>query len=157
MVFTVFTKPVGQMRARACIRGKHASTYKARDQEQREQTLAALLAPYAPGTPMEGPLRLHINATFAIPHSKSKAWQQAALIGDIRHISKPDADNIAKHIKDVMTGLGFWGDDKQVADLVVRKWYGTRDELRIRVEPAKVEPLGFWQDDDPFTKPVVTL
>lgn len=145
MEFTIHTKPVGQMRTRATTRGRFATVYKAPEQSQREQTLAALLQPHAPAQPMQGPLLLYVNAHFAIPASKSKAWKQAALSGDIRHESKPDADNIAKHLKDVMTGLGFWGDDKQVADLVVRKWYGTQDKIVIRVEPAQVAPLGFPQ------------
>lgn len=147
MRITIYTKPVGQMRARACVRGQHASTYKAKEQEQREQTLAALLAPHAPNQPLDGPLLLYVNAHFAMPKSKPKKWVQEALCGRIRHASKPDADNIAKHLKDVMTGLGFWGDDRQVADLVVRKWYGTRDKLVIRLEQARVAPLGFPEDE----------
>ena len=140
--FTIYTKPVGQMRARSCVRGKHASTYKAPAQEQREQSLAALLAQHVPTEPMQGPLTLYVNCHFAIPTSKSKRWRQDALCGRIRPTVKPDADNLGKHLKDVMTQVGFWGDDKQVVDLVVRKWYSLRDKWEIELRPAVVEPLG---------------
>ena len=148
MKFTIYTKPTGQMRPRATIRGRHATVYKAAKQEQNEQTLAALLAPHKPAAPMEGPLLLYVNAVFACPASKSKKWVHEALCGRIRPTTKPDADNIAKHIKDVMTQLQFWNDDKQVAELVVRKWYGTRDKIDIDVRAAAVAPLGIWEPDD---------
>lgn len=139
MKITINTTPTGQMRARACIRGRHAGVYKAAKQEQREQTLAALLEPHKPQEPLDGPLLLYVNAVFPVPASKSKKWKQGALAGCIRHVQKPDADNLAKHLKDVMTDLGFWSDDKQVADLVVRKWYGERGRWEIYIQPAEPE------------------
>lgn len=142
MQFTVFTKPVGQMRARSCVRGRHAATYKASAQEQREQSLAALLAPHVPPEPLAGPLTLYVNCHFAIPASKPKKWRHEALCGHIRPTVKPDADNLAKHLKDVMTQVGFWGDDKQVVELVVRKWYSIRDKWEIELRPAEAAPLG---------------
>lgn len=142
MHIVINTKPVGQMRVRACVRGRHAGTYKAPKQEQREQTLAALLAEHAPEAPLEGPLTLYVNAHFAIPASKPKSWRQAALNGQIRPTVKPDADNLAKHLKDVMTQMGFWHDDKQVVELVVRKWYSLTARWEIDLGPAVVAPLG---------------
>ena len=141
MKFTLYTKPVGQMRARACIRGRHAGTYKAKEQEQREQSLAALLAEHRPPTPLEGPILLYVNCHFAIPSSKSKAWRQEALRGIVRPTTKPDADNLAKHLKDVMTQVGFWHDDKQVVELVVRKWYSLQARWDVEVKRAEVAPV----------------
>lgn len=142
MNFTIYTKPVGQMRARSCVRGNRAGTYKAKPQEQREQTLAALLSEHKPAEPMDGPLLLYVNCHFAIPASKPKAWRQGALQGAIRPTVKPDADNLAKHLKDVMTQVGFWQDDKQVVELVVRKWYSLRDRWDVELKQAEVAPLG---------------
>ncbi len=148
MKFTIYTRPVGQMRSRATIRGRHATVYKAAKQEQREQTLAALMIEHKPQAPLDGPVLLYVNAVFACPASKPKKWKFEALTGRIRPTTKPDADNIAKHIKDVMTQLQFWHDDKQVAELVVRKWYGTRDHIDIDVRAATVSPLGLWDPED---------
>ena len=37
-------------------------------------------------------------------------------------INKPDTDNLVKMLKDVMTELGFWRDDAQVASEVIEKY-----------------------------------
>ena len=58
MRFTIPIKPVGQMRPRACVRGRHASVYKDKKQKDREQELAAYLLEFKPKYPMEGALYL---------------------------------------------------------------------------------------------------
>lgn len=121
--FTLHCKPVGQMRARSRVIGRHAATYKDPAQEAQEQTLASLLAPHAPREPVDGPVTLFVDAYLPLPKSKPKKWQAAARAGEIIPTVKPDADNLAKHLKDVMGQLHFWLDDKQVADLRVRKFY----------------------------------
>lgn len=45
-----------------------------------------------------------------------------------------DTDNAAKSVLDMLTKLKVWGDDKQVDQLTVRKCYGERDEIVIRIE-----------------------
>lgn len=57
------------------------------------------------------------------------------MLGKIWHTSKPDTDNLAKQLKDAMTRLGFWGDDRQVAAYGrMEKLYGERGEWRVRVQ-----------------------
>lgn len=131
---TLNVVPVGQMRARACVRGKHAGTYKAKEQEQREQTLSSVLEPYQPSEPMDGPLVLAVDCMMPIPASWSKRKRQQAKDGLIRPDKTPDADNLAKHLKDVMGQLRFWIDDKQVVDLHVRKWYSDLPRWEVRLE-----------------------
>lgn len=133
MKFTVYTKPVGQMRARSCVRGKHAATYKAPAQEQREQSLAALLAQHAPAEPLAGPLTLYVNCHFAIPASKPKKWRQDALCGYIRPTGKPDCSNILKHIEDVMEQVGFFVNDSQIVDARCVKLYGDINKIDIYI------------------------
>ncbi len=137
MKFSLNITPVGQMRARACVRGRHAGTYKAKKQEQREQTLAAMLIEHRPSEPMGGPLVLHVDAHLPIPKSKPNQWKQDAIHGVVRPTTKPDADNLAKHLKDVLGQMQFWGDDKQVVELVVRKWYSDRPRWDVQLEEWK--------------------
>lgn len=120
--FALSCVPRGQMRARATVRGRHASVYKASAQVAHEQTLAACLVPHRPDQPLAGPLRLQVEAYFPLPKSKPKAWKSRALHG-LERPGKPDADNLAKHLCDVMGQLGFFGDDAQVASLTVDKYY----------------------------------
>lgn len=137
--FTIDTIPVGQMRARHTARGGFSRTYKAKKQRVREETMAALMAQYAPAEPMDGPLVLVVDCFLPIPKSRPRAWRQDASTGAVRPITNPDADNLAKHIKDVMTQLRFYEDDRQVVDLRIAKWYSDR--------PRWVVTLRQWEPD----------
>lgn len=48
--------------------------------------------------------------------------------------SKPDTDNLVKLLKDVMTDLGFWRDDAQVASEVICKYWAAHPGIYIRLE-----------------------
>ena len=50
--------------------------------------------------------------------------------GTLRPTKKPDLDNIAKSICDALNGIAYH-DDKQIVELVVRKFYGSSDMVRI--------------------------
>lgn len=76
-----------------------------------------------------------------------KEWRTLAAKGWIRPANKPDADNLAKHIKDVLGQVGFWEDDKQVCELVVRKWYLNQPRWVVRLEPCRLAPLGFSEEE----------
>lgn len=55
--------------------------------------------------------------------------------------TKPDTDNLVKMLKDVLTSLGFWRDDAQVASECIQKFYVSQSLSGIYVQ---IEPL----DDD---------
>jgi Holliday junction resolvase RusA-like endonuclease len=82
--------------------------------------------------PLLGPVRLYMDAVFEPAASMSKKKRAAALIGESHPTKKPDADNIAK-LTDALNGV-VWKDDAQVVDLSLRKTFGPRPILRIRVE-----------------------
>ena len=48
--------------------------------------------------------------------------------------SRPDTDNLQKMLKDVMTKLGFWGDDALVASEVTEKFWADKPGIYIRIE-----------------------
>lgn len=79
--------------------------------------------------PMEGPLRLTVRATFLVPQS----WPQKRKREAIWKTSKPDADNIAKIVKDALNGL-VYRDDAQIAELIVQKKYGVIAGLTVSIE-----------------------
>lgn len=126
--------PTAQQRPRHARFGAHDVTYKSESQKANERTLEACLLPHRPKTPLGGPLELSFCATFPVPRSWTKKRREAALRGKMWHTSKPDTDNLAKQLKDAMTRLGFWGDDRQVAAYGrMEKLYGERGEWRVRV------------------------
>lgn len=108
-------------------------TYKSESQKANERTLEAFLLPHRPKTPLSGPLELSFCATFPVPMSWTKKLREEALRGKMWHMARPDADNLAKQLKDAMTRLGFWQDDRQVAACHMEKRYGDRGQWRVSV------------------------
>lgn len=131
IAFALNTIPTAQARARHGVVNGHSMTYKSGPQRAAEQTLDALLAPHAPKEPMTGAVVLEFRAVFPPPKSVSKKARAAMLRGGICHTVKPDLDNLAKQLKDAMTRMGFWGDDKQVVRLVGEKRYGERPAWHV--------------------------
>lgn len=127
--------PTGQMRARACVRGKFASTYKDKTQASREHAIMAHVAQHMPDAKFSGPLVLTVRAFMPLPKSRPKAWLAQAQAGLVRPTSKPDLDNLVKQIKDCLTQMGVWDDDKLVVECHSGKHYS--DSPRWEVEVRK--------------------
>ena len=145
MKITIPIIPKGQRRARHGVVNGFSRTYKDPRQAQEEEALMALLSKYQPTHPMQGPLLLGVRAYVPIPVSKPKAWKAAALAGAIRPVTKPDMDNLLKHVKDCLTMLRFWGDDCQVVEYLPRtgKWYSGQPRWEIEiVEYRQRQALG---------------
>lgn len=79
--------------------------------------------------PLDGPLSMTVRAVYLIPPSWSKRKRATAYWKS----SKPDADNIAKILKDAMSKVVF-ADDAQVAELTVTKVYGPTAFVQVTVE-----------------------
>lgn len=134
IAFTLSCVPTAQARARHGVVNGHSMTYKSGPQRAAEQTLDALLAPHAPKEPMTRAVVLEFRAVFPPPKSVSKKARTAMLRGQVQHVKKPDLDNLAKQLKDAMTRLNFWGDDRQVVCMAGEKRYGEvgRWEVYVR-------------------------
>lgn len=134
LCFTLNCVPTAQQRARHGTRknGSHAA-YKSRKQIAREWELEALLTLFAPPEPMTGALELRFVAVFSVPETASKKAKAAMLRGEIGHTVKPDLDNLAKQLKDAMTRMEFWHDDKQVVRLFGEKRYGEKALWQVRL------------------------
>lgn len=75
-----------------------------------------------------------VDLVFVLPIPASwPAWKrEAALAGDVRPVSKPDIDNLAKLAKDALNGV-LWVDDSQVVELRAHKVYGAEPKTCIYV------------------------
>lgn len=137
MKITINIIPKAQMRARHGRTKTGASvTYKAEAQRRAEDNLCAALMPYRPERPLEGPLSLKVTAYLPVPMSWSGKRISLAETGKLLPATKPDLDNLCKHICDSLTAIGFWLDDKQVVKLEAGKLYndgaGPRWEIEIK-------------------------
>lgn len=144
MKFTITIPPKAQMRARSTGRIIRGGGKKGQDiaisrvhkhdkQMVEEERLISLIMPLRPAVPLQGPIILGIQAYLPIP-KKSKKWMAAALAGEIRPETKPDLDNLEKHLKDCCKGI-FWGDDKQVVGHTPEfgKYYGDPPRWEIEI------------------------
>ena len=146
MRLTLPVTPVAQMRARSAVRGRHAMTYKTHEQRSREATLQACLMPYQPAQPIDCACELLVRAYQPRPKSKPKKWHAQAMAGIIRPTSKPDMDNLLKHLKDCVGQMRFWTDDKLVVGYLpgTGKYYddGNGPRWEVEIRPLVVETQG---------------
>jgi Holliday junction resolvase RusA-like endonuclease len=86
--------------------------------------------------PLDGPLRLTVQADLPIPASWSGKRQREAAEGLIRPTTRSaaDLDNIIKSV-DALNKV-VWLDDSQIVSIDARKFYSTRPRLVLIVEPA---------------------
>lgn len=134
--------PTAQARARhgRTKSGLHM-TFKSANQKANERTLEALLAPYAPKTPLAGPLVLEFVAALPVGKSDSKKLREAKLTGMVSPEKKPDIDNLSKQLLDCMTRLQFWTDDVQVVCLRCEKIYAEQGYWDVALYEAIKAPL----------------
>lgn len=124
--FTIPGEPVPFARAGAL--GKRRFTPKKQgDFMGAVRTIAARAMEGA--APIDGPVSMTVRAVYLVPASWSKRKRAAAYW----KASKPDADNVAKIIKDAISTIVFC-DDAQVASLTVTKTYGPTAFVDVRVE-----------------------
>ena len=131
---TIPGKPVAQGRPRFYRRGtfvvatdpKASKVYKADIQylaqkHKEDNNISGLL---------DGPLGLDVMAYFPCPKSR---WRKTKPRTEEHHAKRPAADNVAKSIKDGLTGV-FYHDDSQISELIIRKRIAAQGEApRIEV------------------------
>lgn len=81
------------------------------------KALALMLAPHRPERPYRGAIELRL--TFNYPHLKSASKKKRE--HRTPKSTKPDWDNLAKQVCDVLQRCGFYLNDSQIARAVVEK------------------------------------
>jgi Holliday junction resolvase RusA-like endonuclease len=104
------------------VRGRHASVYNPDTADAWKRCIALQAAPHAPKQPLDGGVTVAL--TFAMPRPK----RLRKTLSYLPHLAKPDVDNLAKAVLDVLTRVGFWGDDSQVWSINVAKCYALPEE-----------------------------
>jgi len=126
--FTVDGKPKGQPRVRAYNpkHSKHAKVYDPGTANDWKSLVALAAKKVAPKKPITGPV--FVDMLFSMPRpgnhhvscDKSRPVKKTA---PHYHVSKPDVDNLAKAVLDVLSDIGYWTDDQLVSVLKVAKIY----------------------------------
>lgn len=84
--------------------------------------------------PIEGPVRLEVEAQFGIPKSATKRLAADAIAQRVFPLKRPDLDNTVKAALDALNTVAF-RDDAQVVEIVARKVYSQQPCLIVTVAP----------------------
>jgi Holliday junction resolvase RusA-like endonuclease len=118
--------------------GKHRPLFfKNQKAKAAEQDFLILCKPFAPPTPIEGPVCLKVD--FVWPWRASEPqWRKE--LGRVHHTSKPDCSNIIKILEDCLTKLRFWNDDGQVSIEHISKAWGDEVGIYVSIIPLEDPP-----------------
>jgi Holliday junction resolvase RusA-like endonuclease len=89
--------------------------------------------------PLAVPVRADITVDLPVPTSWSVKRREAALLGNIRPTTRPDADNYVKAALDAINAIAI-ADDSLVVELVATKRYARVPQLVITVTPLPASP-----------------
>lgn len=110
-----------QMKAVRVVKGK-PQFYEPTKLKEARRDLHEALHPHRPGEPLDGAVRLIVK------------WCWKGKVNGAYKVTRPDVDNSTKLLMDVMTKLGYWHDDSQVASLVVEKFWADQQGIFICIE-----------------------
>lgn len=116
-----------QEKAWHVVKGK-PSPYEPPELRAARAKLKAHLAAHVPDQPYTGGVQLQVKWCFPRGSHKDGEYK----------VTKPDTDNLQKLLKDVMTSLGFWRDDAQVALEVVEKFWADIPGIAIYIADLEV-------------------
>jgi Holliday junction resolvase RusA-like endonuclease len=132
--FTVPGIPVAKGRPRFSRQGNFVRTFTPEKTYNYEQ-LVKLAFMQAGCEKLSGAVKVRIIAYFPIPKSTSKKRQKMMAEGEIRHMVKPDAENVSKGILDALNKLAY-DDDSNIIELHIEKWYSENPRAEIYIEEA---------------------
>jgi Holliday junction resolvase RusA-like endonuclease len=126
--------PIAKKRPRFFRRGKFVGTYNCQDTEEGNFRwhIKSQIGDMAP-LGKEVPIRLVCHFFMPIPESASKKAKEGMANLSIKHLKKPDVDNLLKFVKDCANGL-LWHDDCQVISVQASKAYHPLPSTEIYLE-----------------------
>lgn len=107
-------------------------TYEPRELKEVRKLYRNNLIKHVPDTPLVGPIRLVVKWCFPKGKHPNGTYKT----------TKPDTDNLDKMLKDVMTEVGFWEDDAQVASEIIEKFWADIPGIYIEIYELEVNPYG---------------
>jgi Holliday junction resolvase RusA-like endonuclease len=110
-------------------------SFKNSAQKEIESMFMTLLYSHRPPMPLSGPLQLHVGWVYPWRNSETK---KAKTYGWKWSDKRPDASNIIKLLEDMMTKMGFWLDDSQIARLIVDKGWSDRPGIQVEITQLPV-------------------
>lgn len=128
MRILIHGKPIAKKRPRFARRGKFVAVIN--DQETEEGKFFIQAKQQIEQEPIRGPIAIVMRFYMPIPKSTSKKKQRLMEIDEIKHVKKPDLDNLEKFASDCLNGLA-WVDDSQIIHSDTKKMYSQNPHTEI--------------------------
>ena len=90
--------------------------------------------------PFGGPVAVRLRLCW--PYRRTERKRVVASGREVWHAVRPDLDNLAKGILDTLTAARVWGDDGQIARLVLEKSWGPSAYWSVEVASLADAPEG---------------
>ena len=134
VVFIIWSEPVAKGRPRFSRR----RTYTPKKTKQYEDRVAEIARREMQSKPpLGGAVRMEVIACFRVPPSWPRWKRLAAQAGLLGHTHRPDLDNLGKAISDALNGI-VYEDDSQITEMDIKKSYGYRDCVQVKITPLKI-------------------
>jgi len=98
-----------------------------------EEAFALLATPYKPSELITDPIMLSLYFYMPIPQSASKKKQKDMAGFAVKHVGRPDLDNLQKMILDSLEGV-FWHNDSQIYQINSNKWYSENPRTIVNID-----------------------
>jgi len=115
------------------VRGGRPMFFKKKEIVAEENRLIGLCQFYRPKSPIEGAVSAKITFVFPFTKAEAKKYRVAGPAYTTPKITRPDVDNCAKTVMDVLTKQGFWHDDSQVSCLILIKRSGWTPAIHVEI------------------------
>jgi Holliday junction resolvase RusA-like endonuclease len=131
LTFEILGNPVPQKQTRF-IRSS-GRTYN--PSKKHIEAIQRQIRPLAPKEPLKCPITLQLYFYLPIPASTPRRLKDLMLEGRVRHIKKPDFDNLAYLVTNALKGI-VYQDDSQIDWCNIQKKYGMQPATIIHVIPS---------------------
>ena len=126
LLFDQIPKSTAQMKR---VNHRTGQFFYSKAQEEALRAYERQLFQYRPKEPIHGPIYLSLEFSYGTKDKKKQGKLKT---------TRGDCDNICKACIDVMTTLGFWDDDAQIAILRIEKGWNDREDARVDFEVREV-------------------
>lgn len=125
----------------AFVSGKRVMFYTKATVKAEHTRLYSACYPHRPAKPIEGPIYLEVAYVFPMTKAEIKQhWEFIDVVNFvIWKLTRPDVDNCAKLMLDVLTDANFYHDDSQISDLILRKRSGCDPRIAVTIRQALPE------------------
>lgn len=134
--FVIPAAGVGKGRPRVAFRSNGRVIAYTPKKTREFEAFVRLCAQRACSEPVRSPVSVDMTIEFSPPSSWSAKRKQAAIAGEIPHLSRPDLDNVTKAVLDGIVGVAI-EDDRQVVELLARKRYAEADRVVVVIRAIK--------------------